>query len=532
MVKEVKMNKTTMNAPFALKLFLCLLTCQLSNNPAFSAGLLDIYNQALQNNPSWAAKKAALRADREFERLGQAGLLPQIYGNLGQSQINYKSDGLSLTNTSDNGFNDFIDCLAGSDPFGECLDASPGAQACLSFDFIDCLFGASGSSSSSFSSRTYGITLVQPIFRMDRWYEYRRNQSLAERAKVQFNVAYQDFNLRVVETYFAFLKAEEQAAFLNSEEKSILFQLNSTKRRFEKGLVSSIDVLEAQSIFDLHQASRILAETQVESAREDLRQLAGGEVLSVALMPLNIPLEKPTPDNLDTWVDLSTRNSPDLKLAEISTQVANRRYQISRSKKLPQVDFSAGYIVTDSGGETTSLSEGETTSTSLALNLRVPIYTGGALTASEKQSKFKKIESDFIRHDIFQKTVGSVKKLYLTTLSALKRVSAQAVAIQSSEKAFGAVKRGYQRGARSIAELLDAQRDYFLAKKNYAEARIDYVLTSIQLKRAAGLIDKVDLETIDSWLVDDSTENTISAPISQKTTDKDMLKRLFDNISP
>ncbi len=510
-----------------------LLFISFVSKTALGENLLDVYKLALQNNPGWAAKRSAAQAGKEYEKLGQSGLLPQIAANFDYSQINYDSPAgvPSLTNVENNGLSEIANCVLNPNAgnFTDCINTNDAAQNCLSLNLLECFFGAT-SGSSSFTSQTYGISLTQPIFRMDKWYEYRRGQAFSDRAKTEFKIAFQDFNLRVVETYFNVLKAQEDLAFANKEDKSIYYQLKSTKKRYEQGIVTSLDVYEAQSIYDLHQASKLLAETRVANALEDLHKITGFEVDEISTLPLNIPLEAPQPAAIEAWVGLSVKNNPNLELAEISTKIANRQHQIARARKLPQVDFLAAYGITDSGGETTSLAQGETSSTSFSFNLRVPIYTGGALTASERQSKYKKVESDFLRNEIFQVTVATVKKLYRSTQSALKRASAHAVAINSSEKALKAVSKGYQRGKRTVPEFMNAQRDYYVAKKNYAQARLDYVLASLKLKRSAGLMNQTDLETLNSWLVADSTDHTIQTPV--RNTNDQRSGGLFQVIKP
>ena len=51
-----------------------------------------------------------------------------------------------------------------------------------------------------------------------------------------------------------------------------------------------------------------------------------------------------------------------------------------------------------------------------------------------------------------------------------------------------------------VVDVLDAQRELFLAERNYAEARYAYILNVLRLKQAAGIIDEQDVVLVDSWL--------------------------------
>ena len=48
--------------------------------------------------------------------------------------------------------------------------------------------------------------------------------------------------------------------------------------------------------------------------------------------------------------------------------------------------------------------------------------------------------------------------------------------------------------------MLDAQRDLYLAKRDYAQARYDYLLSTLKLKQAAGTLSEPDLVEISAAL--------------------------------
>ena len=49
-------------------------------------------------------------------------------------------------------------------------------------------------------------------------------------------------------------------------------------------------------------------------------------------------------------------------------------------------------------------------------------------------------------------------------------------------------------------DVLDAQSDLFAAELNYASARYDYILDTLNLKQAAGTLTVEDLAAINNWL--------------------------------
>jgi outer membrane protein len=79
-------------------------------------------------------------------------------------------------------------------------------------------------------------------------------------------------------------------------------------------------------------------------------------------------------------------------------------------------------------------------------------------------------------------------------------VRALAQAVVASESALDAKKTGYEAGINTNVQVLDAQRDLFSARRDYAQARYNYLLNLLQLKEAAGILSAEDIKQINSWL--------------------------------
>ena len=82
----------------------------------------------------------------------------------------------------------------------------------------------------------------------------------------------------------------------------------------------------------------------------------------------------------------------------------------------------------------------------------------------------------------------------------VSRVLAQKQSIRSAQAALEATEAGYDAGTRTIVDVLSAQQALYGAKRDYANARYDYVFDLLQLKQAAGTLDIEDISEINSWL--------------------------------
>jgi outer membrane protein len=70
----------------------------------------------------------------------------------------------------------------------------------------------------------------------------------------------------------------------------------------------------------------------------------------------------------------------------------------------------------------------------------------------------------------------------------------------SNQIALEAKKEGFKSGLFPSLAVTDAERDLYQAKREYAKSQYDYILNSLRLKKAVGLLKEGDIATVNSWL--------------------------------
>jgi outer membrane protein len=96
--------------------------------------------------------------------------------------------------------------------------------------------------------------------------------------------------------------------------------------------------------------------------------------------------------------------------------------------------------------------------------------------------------------------VRQSREAYNGVISGISRVKALKQALVSGQKALESTEAGYEVGTRTTVDVLNVRRDLFRAKRNYANARYEYILSSLRLKQAAGTLNQNDLAQINTWL--------------------------------
>ncbi len=355
-----------------------------------------------------------------------------------------------------------------------------------------------GAGRRNFHSNDFNIQLTQPLYRKDRWIALDQAKTLVTQSDSVFAFARQSLMLRVAERYFGVLRAADALTFAIAEQDAFGQQLEQSQQRFQVGLIAITDVEEAKAGFDLARAQVIAAENQLDNAREALREVTGEYAKAVAGLGDKMPLQMPTPNNIDAWTETALQQNLELRGQLKQTERARLEIQRIEAGHLPTLDLIGRHNRAVSNGGITSASNNETST--LSLQLQVPIYQGGAIVSRTRQSRhlYRQAldEQERIRRSVQRQTRDS----FLGVRSGISRVEALSQAVVSTQSAVEAVDAGFQVGTRTTVDVLDAQRDLFRAKRDYADARYTYILDILKLKISAGILSQKDLDKINSWL--------------------------------
>ena len=436
------------------KLFIVLL---ITGNIS-SESLLDIYNEALDNDPTFKAAEYSYLADKELKVQGRAALLP------------------SLT-------------LSGSTNWNEYYQNKELQQQYNSF---------------STSAR-----VSQPLFRLDTWFQYRQSKSLTDAAEADFAFEQQNLLVRTAELYFGVLRAIDNLNAAISEEKAIKKQLDQAKQRFEVGLSAITGVQEAQLAYDLSKASRIRTEGSLYSARESLNALIGREIFSLNELGDGLLIELPTPNSKEKWVELALENNYQLKAAYLRKKAAKSSARSVASNHLPKIDI----VGSQSESETNQFNyegfniDGQgipvpsvTGRRNYSIQLSMPLFQGGAVNSRRKQaySQYERANENTLFTE--RRIIQEVRSQYSNVLTLVANVNAQKQAVVSATSALEATQVGYKVGTRNVVDLLQAEKNLYSAEKNLANAKYDYILSNLKLSLASGTITPADIVKINNLL--------------------------------
>jgi outer membrane protein len=96
----------------------------------------------------------------------------------------------------------------------------------------------------------------------------------------------------------------------------------------------------------------------------------------------------------------------------------------------------------------------------------------------------------------------ATRNAYRSVETDVLAVAARAQAIVSAQSALEATQVGAEVGTRNVVDVVLSQRTLFQAQRDYANARFNYVMDTLELKQAAGVISPQDVIDLNAWLVE------------------------------
>lgn len=345
---------------------------------------------------------------------------------------------------------------------------------------------------------SYSASISQNLYSPEAWHSAKKAQINVEQAAMTLKEAEQNLMFRVAQAYFNILTAEETLQAASSSREAISRQTEQAEKRFEVGLSAITDVKEAQAQLDLAVAREIVAENQLAVAREALRVIINQDVPELDPLSSEAILTNPSPASVGEWIAMAEQNSPRLKIADFDHKLADKDIAIERAGRKPTVALSGGYGKSNS--EVATSPDRETTQ--IVLQLDYPLYTGGRTSALIRQANARATQARFNRETVRRAVEQETRDAFLSVIADVSQANALQQALESTEVAREATQAGYDAGTRTAVELLVSLRDTFSARAEYAAARHQYVVRSLQLRLATGLLAEKHLQAVNNSLVE------------------------------
>lgn len=435
-----------------LPIFVALAICAMQ--PALAEdrkqGLLDIYQQAQASDSTWASARSAYTATQEKLVQGRALILPSVTlqagANRSNTDIEYKG--------------------SAANPF------KGGEQ--------------------QFHTYSYSVNVNHPLYRRQNAVQYEQSKVQVTQSESTLSAAKLDLMVRTSQAYFDVLLAQDKIDLIVAQKAAINKQLDQAKANFDVGTATITDVNEAQAKYDLLLAQEIAAHNELEVKKRAIQAITSRTPEALASAKEDLKIMIPMPQDMEKWVEIAEAQNPQIKVQDLSVQIATQEIERAHAGHYPTVDAIASYADTNASGGTNGIGS-DLTNFTVGLQMEVPLYQGGSTSSKEREAvanqQKAKDDLELARRNADLQT----RQAYLNVASNVAQVKAYEQALISNQSSLDSTELGYQVGVRTSVDVLNAQQQLYSAKRDLLQARYAWMLSVIQLKAAAGVLTENDL---------------------------------------
>jgi len=314
-----------------------------------------------------------------------------------------------------------------------------------------------------------------------------------ERSKYQYVIALRNLRLQVSQAYFELQAADSQVRIGQESVRASLVSLRDTRARFQAGVATRLDVLEAETQLARDQQLLTNALAAQSISRRFLAQLLD--------LPQDVtPTAADPPQVLGMWqpslqesivAAYAFREELDQILLDIS--IANSLANSALGQVQPFLSVFAGFDASwseISPSRPSGVPVVDATGSydaSVGLNLRWRLFDGGAAAAQARQNRQRAEESTFRfaeqRDAIRQQVEDSFYQLERNN----RNIATTARQVIQTRESLRLARLRLQAGVTTQREVVDQQRDLTQAEVAYSNAITDYNIRLAELRRRTGL---------------------------------------------
>ncbi len=422
---------------------LCLLT-----GPAAAISLQQAYDAALKHDPAYRMNFHEYQFGKENRIIGRANLLPSLSASYSASR-----------NRAD------------------LTQSIPGRDDMLTHP--------------RYTSRSAMVQLRQPLFSLDAYARYKQGVAQTKESEARYELHTDEVAVRVVGAYVDVLYADDQLRLIQAQREAYVEQMKVNKRLFEKGEGTRTDMLETQARLDLAEAQVLEGQDALTAARNTLEGVIGMPVEQLDPLAPGFKIDQVDAKSFDDWRAIALERNPDLKAARFAIESAQQEIGKARAGHAPRLDLVASYSKNDS--ETITTLNQDTLNRTIGIQLNVPLYSGGQVSAVTRQAVAARERA---KADLERRTnlvMVELRKAHSLVLSSVARVDALVKAVESGKLLMTATEQSIKGGVRINLDLLNAQQQLAASERDLAQARYSYLLGLLRLRAAAGTLTGEDV---------------------------------------
>ncbi|MFP4557328.1 MAG: TolC family protein [Bacteroidales bacterium] len=330
-----------------------------------------------------------------------------------------------------------------------------------------------------------GVTVVQPIYTGGKIKEMHRiSQHTEKLARANLSKEESEVLFKTEESYWRVVSLQEKVSMAQSYKK-LLEELNDDLNNlYEEGIVIRNDLLQVKVKLNEAKLNLLKAKNGLSLSRMALCQLTGLPLGSDIILTdsLNVAV-KPLPDR--AYVDSAFAHRPELESLNQALNIAESGVNLMKSRYMPNVGLTAGYMMLNPNPyKGFSESFGGDWNVSIAVN--IPIFHWNDKAHSLRAARHEKRAAEIKMTETKELISLEVQQAIYSANEVAKKVMMAEESLELAKENLDVANDTFEEGMIKTTDVLEAQALWQSALSDLIEARMEYKLSQVKLRRVSG----------------------------------------------
>ena len=332
-------------------------------------------------------------------------------------------------------------------------------------------------------STSWGLRLDQSLSLSGREFTaFQISKKGIESSRYNLYTVKEDYLFSVSAAYYDVLRAHKALEIATVNVERLRKHKDAAQTRLRIGEVTKTALLRAEAELSGAQSEMVRSENNLNLAKAVLARIAGitGEYTLKETV-----LEKIGELQLSSLKEEAMAERAEIKSSNIQKKIAEEQVKYAQGAYWPILSVEGVYSRMDENPSSPFFYK---ESTYGVLKLNFPFFEGGLRRAEVNEAKAKQRQSELIHEDL-KKTISiDVENAYLdlkTQAGILKSLEDQLVFARDN---YNAVSKQFEYGLANSIDVMDANTLLVTSERQLTDAKYNYQLSILRLKKATGTL--------------------------------------------
>ena len=333
-------------------------------------------------------------------------------------------------------------------------------------------------------SKLWGITIEEKLSLGGKEFTaYATAKDSLIKTEYDVNSFKEQYLLKVSQDLYTYLKAKRAVEIAESNVARLKKYRDAAKIRLKVGEVTKTDLLRAEAELSGAEADLISTRNFLKIAKTQLSRDVGiegdFEIIESKITDPYLNL------NLDQIKAIAKEQRAEIKIAQISKEIARKNVNYAIGSFFPYLSLSATYQKLDQD-PSNDFTNKESKYAIASINF--PIFEGGLRRAEVGEAKAKLKQAELQYEDILKEVFMDVESAYHNYITFKDTIKSLEDEVTYARENFNSVSKQYQHGIANSIDVTDANTFLVTAERKLMEAQYNYQLAIIKLRQATGTL--------------------------------------------